>query len=116
MSDKPEGAVQRALELQLFGKFTTRRRLIPVGVVAEVILLNNPERIGWVMVNTGNIQITFDIIQDVLDGRALVLPQGGDTVSVNYIEDAQFPTHEISMIAAAAGGEVFITEFIRVNL
>lgn len=111
-----EGAVQRALESQLFGKFTTVRRLISVAQTPEVIFKNNPERIGWVMVNTGNIQITFDIIQDVTAGKGLILPAEGDTVSVNYIEDAQYPTHEISAIASAAGGEVYITEFIRVSL
>lgn len=112
----PEGAVQRALELQLFGRFTTRESTIAVAVNAGVILNNNPERIGYVMINTGAAQITFGLKRDQVDGKGLLLAQQGDTITTNYIEDAQFPTHEISAIAGAVGGEVFITEFIRVNV
>lgn len=115
-SKQAEGAVQRALELQLFGKFTTITRTESVSVNGVVIFKNNPERIGWVMVNTGNIQVTFGVNQNIENNKGFILPQLGDTVSVNYIEDAQFPTHELSAIAADVGGEVYITEFIRVSL
>lgn len=111
-----KGAVQQALERQLFGRFTTRERTVSVGAVPLVILKNNPERIAFIMVNTGTQRITFSLKQDVVAGTGMVLPQAGDTVSANYIEDAIYTTHEISAVADAAGGELFITEFMRYGL
>ena len=112
----PQGAVQRALELQLFGRFTTRETTIAVGVSAAVILNNNPERIGFVMTNTGGTGITFSLKRDIVANKGLILAQQGDTVTTNYIEDAQYPTHELSAISDALNGELFIVEFIRVNI
>ena len=110
------GAVQLALEQQLFGKFTSRRSTTNVGTTPVVILNNNPERIGWVMVNRTDNRITFDLIQDVSDGVGFILPETGDTVTVNYLEDGQFPTHEISAVCDNAAGAIFLMEFIRYNL
>ncbi len=112
----PEGAVQRALELQLFGRFTTRETRVVVGVNARVILNNNPERIGFVMVNTGASLITFGLRRDIVLNDGFILAQLSDTVTANYIEDAQFPTHELSAISSLAGGSLRITEFIRATL
>ena len=116
MSNKPEGAGQRALALQLFGKFTTIETTVVVGVVSAVLLKNNPERIGYILVNTGGARLTFAITQDVTEGKGLLLPELGDTLSTTYIEDGQFPTHELSAIAGVGGSEVFIIQFIRVGL
>jgi len=55
-STLPVGAVQRALNQQLFGRFTTRENVVSVGIVSQILLKNNPERIGWVITNTGNIR------------------------------------------------------------
>ena len=112
----PQGAVQRALELQLFGRFTTRETTIVVGTSAGVILNNNPERIGFVMTNTGGTSITFSLKRDIVSNKGLTLAQQGDTVTTNYIEDAQYPTHELSAISDTINGELFIVEFIRVNI
>lgn len=111
-----KGAVQRALERQLFGQFDTRRKVMAIGTTPVVILQNNPERIGFVMVNAGIQQITFDLIRDVVSGIGYVLPSNGDTVSTSYVEDGVVPTHEFSAVSAAAGGSLFITEFIRTNI
>lgn len=111
-----QGAVQRALELQLFGKFTSRERLVVVDTSAQIILLNNPERIGYIMVNTGSTKVTFALRQDVQADRGFVLPEQGDTVTVNYIEDGQFPTRELSAIASTSASELFIVEFIRYSV
>lgn len=111
-----KGAVQRALERQLFGQFATRRKIVSVNTTPVVILQNNPERIGFVIVNATNVQITFDLIQSVVSGTGFVLPAQADTVSANYVEDGVFTTHELSAVAESAGGKLFITEFLRINV
>lgn len=100
----------------LFGRFAARDKVISVGTTAQVILQNNPERIGFVMVNTGGVQITFGLNRDIVDSKGFVLPAQGDTVSSTYTEDADFPAQEISAIGATPAGELFITEFIRVGV
>lgn len=114
--DRVSGAVQKALETRFFGRFTSREQLLSVTTTARVILLNNPERIGFVLVNTGTDNITFATQQDVTLSKGFVLPNAGDTVSVSFLEDGQFSTREFSAIAGGAGGELFVTEFVRYNL
>ncbi len=116
MAEKlPRGAVQMALEQQLFGRFTVREGLVAVGIVSQVLLKNSPERIGYVITNTGNVQITMQLRRDLVAGRGLIVAQQGDTMSTTFIEDGQFPTFELSAIAAAANAEVYLLEFIRVS-
>lgn len=112
----PKGAVQRALELQLFGVFTTRETTLTVNADSKVILNNNPERIGFVIVNSGATLITFSLKRDLVSGTGFILPQHGDTVTSSFVEDGQFPTNELSAISDAAGGVLYILEFIRATL
>lgn len=118
MADQPlpSGAVQRALELQLFGRFTVRENIVSVGTTAGVLMKNNPERIGYVVVNTGNIQITMGLKRNVAAGIGLIIAAQGDTLSTTYVEDGQFPAYELSAVASSAGGEVMLLEFIRDNV
>jgi len=111
--NRPMGAVELALEQQLFGRFTTKSRSVDVGAASINLLPNSPERIGWALVNTASQQLTFAPDAIVVSGAAFTLVNNGDTCSTTYLEDGQFPTHEISIIAAAAGGRCFIVEFIR---
>jgi len=113
---RAKGAVQRALETQLFGKFATIDNVVSVAQTPVVLLKNNPERIGYVIVNTGNIKITFGLRRDVIDGKGFIVPEAGDTMASTFVEDGDFPTRELSAIATAVGGEVFIAEFIRISL
>ena len=113
LKPRPQGAVELALEQQLFGRFTTVERLVAVADVSIRLLNNNPERMGWIIVNVAAQQVTFRLQPGVVSGKGFVLVNNGDTASTTYLEDGQFPTHEINIIAAAAGGEVFVAEFIR---
>jgi hypothetical protein len=109
----PKGAVQTALEKQFFGRFTSREAVVSIAVTAAVIMNNNPERIGWVLVNTGNIQITIRLDREITAGQGIIAAQQGDTIASTFIEDGQLPTREWSAIASAAGGEIYLLEFIR---
>lgn len=111
--NRPQGAVELALAQQLFGRFTTVERIEDVTNVSERLLSNNPERMGWIIVNTAAQQLTFRPAPLVVSGRGFILVNNGDTASTTYLEDGQFPTHELSIIAAAAGGQCYIVEFIR---
>lgn len=111
-----KGAVQLALEQMMFGKFTTRERVVSVATTAAVLLKNNPERMGYILTNTGNIQITFKISQDVTAGKGIILNQLGDTLSTTFTEDGAFPTHELSAIANASGGELYVLEIMRYSV
>lgn len=113
---RPQGAVELALEQQLFGRFTTKERIVAIGVNSIRLLNNNPERMGWIIVNTAPQQLTFRLEPGVVSGQGFILVNNGDTASTTYLEDGQFPTHEINIIAAAAGGQCFVAEFIRDSL
>jgi len=110
---RPMGAVELALQDQLFGRFTTVENEIAVGVTPVLLLRNNPERIGWIIVNIGTQTLTFRGSRSVASGAGFILVNNGDTAATTYLEDGQFPTHELSIVSAAAGGLCFASEFIR---
>ncbi len=112
----PRGAVQMALEQTLFGRFTVRENIVSIGIVPQVLLKSSPERIGYVLTNTGNIQITMLLARDVVAGQGLIIAQQGDTMSTTFIEDGQFPTYELSAIGSGVGAEAYVLEFLRVGV
>ncbi len=107
------GAVALFLEKQLFGSFVTRERVIPVATIAAVLLNNNPERIGYILVNTGTASLTLRLSRTITQNEGIVMPNNGDTLSTTYIEDGNFPTRELSAVSAIAPGEILAIEFIR---
>lgn len=107
------GAVALFLEKQLFGSFVTRERVLVVATSASVILRNNPERIGYLLVNTGTTSLTLRLGRVITVNEGIVMANAGDTLSVTYIEDGNFPTLEFSAISAVAVGEILALEFIR---
>ena len=111
----PKGAVQQALESQLFGRFTVEDDVVAIGVNAAVLLKNNPERIGWLFINTGNIQITLRTIRKVIAGKGIIAAQQGDTINTTFIEYGMFQILEISAIAESHGGEANVIKFIRAS-
>lgn len=107
------GAVALFLEKQLFGSFVTRERVLAVGTSAAVLLRNNPERIGYLLINTGTASLTLRHNRVVVVNEGIVMANAGDTLSTTYVEDGTFPTIELNAIAAAVGGEIMAIEFIR---
>lgn len=113
LKPRPMGAVELALEQQLFGRFTTVERDVAVGASSIMLLKNNPERMGWLIVNTAANQLTFRLERGIVSGTGFLLVNNGDSVTSTYLEDGQFPTHELNVIAALAGGSCYVVEFIR---
>lgn len=109
----PKGAVEKYLEDLYGGHFRTIERVVAVGVNAAVLLKANPERVGFVVVNTGGIQITLRTSRVLTAGKGLIVAQAGDTLSATIIEDGMFPTSELNAIASVASGELYVLEFIR---
>ena len=107
------GAVALFLQRELFGSFVTRERVLSVAITAAVLLNNNPERIGYLLVNTGVSSLTLRGNRVITVGQGIVMANAGDTLSVTYVEDGTFPTNELNAIAAVGGGEIFAIEFIR---
>lgn len=107
------GAVALFLERELFGSFVTRESLAVVATTAGVLLRNNPERIGYLLVNTGTTSLTFRLGRVITINEGIVMPNPGDTLSTTYIEDGSFPTRELNAISAISAGEILVIEFIR---
>jgi len=109
----PQGAVESALMQQLYGRFTVSESTVSVATTSTQILKNNPERVGFVMINSGSYLLTISIRADLELYKGFVLSQRGDTMASLFIEDGILPILDFYGIADTTAGEITIYEFIR---
>ena len=107
------GAVELTLEENFFGRFVTRESYFTLSTDEQVILQNNPERVGWVVVLGTDQQIFFALRSAFTDAQAFTLINQGDNVSTTISEDANFPTREIIARTSANTADIYVVEFIR---
>jgi len=76
------------------------------------ILPNNPNRLGWMAINLGavNIFLAFDVSVSLTRG-ILLTPNGGSMTSI-YQEDFEATCWNVYAMAAGDDGNLFIVEIL----
>ena len=97
-------------------KLKTRSLVNPlvaaVGVAAIPVLLNHPDRVGFVMVNLSANIIYISPLDTVAATAAIRLDPNGGAVSLVWDEDFELVSHEWYGIATGAASAVFVSEII----
>lgn len=83
-----------------------------VGVAAIPVLLNHPDRLGFVMINLSANIVYISPLPTVLATAGIMLAANGGAVSMVWDEDFELVSHEWYGIATGAASAVFITEII----
>jgi len=109
------GAAQRFIEQTVGGVFTTREAVVTVTVAATQLLRNDPERVGWVITNTGSTRVNIGFRKSVPSAQTLPLQADGGGVSANVREDFVLPTFSVFGIVAAGTSTVHVIEIVRVS-
>lgn len=81
-----------------------------VGATAEQILKNNPDRLGFTMINLSANDIYIAISKDVATTKGIYIAPNGGSVSMYYEEDFELVGYEWHAIASGAGSNIYILE------
>lgn len=83
-----------------------------VGVAAIPVLLNHPDRVGFVFINLSANIIYISPLPTVLATAGISIPANGGGISLVWDEDFELVSHEWFGIATGAASAVFIAEII----
>jgi hypothetical protein len=100
--------------LKWFG-FKTRAIVNPlvasVGTTAVKVLNNNPDRIGWLIVNLSANTIYIAYGPDVSSTKGISIALNGGTASSVVSEDGEAVTYEVWAVAAGADSAIYVVEY-----
>lgn len=108
------GAAELFVAEVVGGLFAVRERAVTLTTTAAEIIRNDPERVGWLISNTGTVegQVAFSI--DVSTARSIRIPGSGGALSSNVREDFLLPAVSVYGNVAAGTTTLHIVEIVRV--
>lgn len=109
------GAVETIIGQEVGGRFTVREKTVAVGTTVVEILNGNPERAGYVVVNTGGVQVQFGWSRPLGSPDAIPLGANGGGISVNVREDFVLPIFPTFAVTASGSTTVRVVEIIRIS-
>ena len=97
------------------GFFVTRERDVVLTTTAVEVLRNDPERVGWLISNTGTEEGLFAFNINVTAAASIHVPQLGGTFKANVREDFTLPVVSLYGAVAANTTTLHIVEIVRVS-
>lgn len=110
-----EGSVARLIRERVGGIFETVTSTVTVTTTSTRILRQNPERVGYLLINTGNSRVDLSFEQVIVTGESIPLGPGGGSLSVSVEEDFTMSTYPLFGQAITASSTVRIIEIVRVS-
>ena len=86
-----------------------------VGLTAARVLPNNPNRLGWILVNLSVNLIYLGFSPDVSTSKGIQVGANGGMTSMMYREDFELTAHEVYAIAAGANSAIYVVETLIVG-
>lgn len=102
----------------LLERFKVRTRAVEnpkttsLGTTAEVILANNPNRLGWIIVNLSTNAVYISLGNDVASTKCIPLLNQGDVASMVWDEDFQATGWAVWGVAAGASSSIYAMEVV----
>lgn len=107
------GAAADFAQRNFGGVFETKTRVVSVGTGTVAVLANDANRIGYQIFNIGVTDITANFFAPVVTGEGLLLLGNGAHISAGVRDDANIPGLGLFAISDAAGGSLFVAEFVQ---
>lgn len=83
-----------------------------IGTTAEVILSNNPSRVGWLIINLSTNVLYLHFENDVATSKAFGRLKQGEAASSIWDEDFNVTAWAIWALASGASSDVYAVEFV----
>ena len=87
--------------------------IISLGVAAQIILANNPNRLAWIVVNLSGNVIYLALSNQVAATHGIRLNANGGTASMVWDEDFQMTAWGIWGVASAPASELYTLEVVE---
>lgn len=110
-----QGAVEAIIVNEVAGPFTTRESVVTVAAAPTQILRQDPERVGWVLTNTGGVRVNIGFRESTPSVQTLPLQANGGGASANVREDFVLPTFPVFGAVLAGNSTVHVIEIVRVG-
>lgn len=81
-----------------------------VGATPTLLLPNNPERVGWLIMNRSIADIAISFLPTPVLTDDWLITNSGGYVSMNVQEDGEAVTQAVYAIGPAAGNTVYVVE------
>jgi hypothetical protein len=97
--------------------FGFRTRLIEnplvssVGTSAAKVLNNNPDRIGWLIINLSANTLYIAYSPDVSSSKGIQIAANGGTASSIVTEDGEAVANEVWAVATGANSSIYVVEY-----
>ncbi len=89
------GAVEEIIGREVSGRFAVEESTLTVTATVGEILRNDPERVGWLLVNTGSVDLEAAWTRPATGADSIPIQSNGGSLSVNVREDFVLPTHSL---------------------
>lgn len=109
------GAIEAIIGAEVGGRFTLRERTVSVTSTVSEILKANPERAGWLIVNTGGTEVQFGWSQKLTAADSIPFGSNGGGASVNVREDFVLPIFPTYAVVSSGSSTLRVIEIVRVS-
>ena len=109
------GAVEAILEKLVGGRFAVEERTVTVTTTVAELLRNDPERVDWLIVNTGAVELEVGWTRPATGADSIPIAANGGSLTVNINEDFVLPTHSLLASVNAGSTTVKVTTIRRTS-
>lgn len=109
------GAVEEILAAEFSGRVAVEDFTLTVTATVGEILRNDPERLSWLLVNTGSVDLEVAWSRPATGVDSIPIQANGGSLSVNVREDFVLPTHSLLGRVSAGTTTVRLTTVRRVS-
>jgi hypothetical protein len=85
-----------------------------VGATPTALLLNNPNRLAWTIINLGSEAIYIAFTPDVAATKGIYVASGGGTMGLIFSEDFELVTYPIWAVGAVGSDDVYLIEVTEI--
>lgn len=109
------GAVEQIIGKEFPGQTAVEERTATVATAVAEVLRNDPERLMWLIVNTGSVIARVSWATAAGVANTIPIAADGGSLSVNVREDFVLPTHSLQASVGVGTTTLRITTVRRVS-
>lgn len=83
---------------------------LSVSTAVSKILKNNPDRLSYILVNLGTVDVYVGFTSDVSASKGILLTANGGSMNLTIREDFDLATYEVHAVAASSTSTLYIVE------
>lgn len=97
------GATSQLVAEQIGGTFNVRQRRQVIQTTPEQVLQNDPERVFWLIVNTGGLRAFVSFGRDIDTQNGVIIGPDGGSLSVTIEDDFIMPVFPLFALIPPGG-------------